>query len=256
MNVKKVEIPVGDRTMTIETGRLAKQADGSVTVRYGDTMVLVAATMATDPREGVHFLPLTCDYRENTYAAGKIPGGFFRREGRPNDKETLTSRLMDRPIRPLFPEGFNHETQVISIVLSYDGENDPAPLALCGASAALNISRIPFDTLLAGVRVGLVEGEYVVNPTSEQREASKLDLLMSCSRDAIVMVEAGALEVSESEVIDGLEFGHQRCREIIEAQERLVRSPVQPVSPGWHGREVAVGQLIQRSVIAMKHRVA
>ncbi|MEM7249036.1 MAG: polyribonucleotide nucleotidyltransferase [Acidobacteriota bacterium] len=222
MSVENVSVALGDHTLSIETGKLATQADGSVVVRMGDTVVLVCATMANEPRDKIFFLPLTCDYRENTYAAGKIPGGFFRREGRPNDKETLTSRLMDRPIRPIFPEGFGHETQVIAMVLSYDGQNDPAPLALCGSSAALNISRIPFDAVLAGVRVGLIDGEYVINPTSDQRAQSRLDLLMSASKDAIVMVEAGGEEVSETEVIDGLEFGHEACRKIIEAQEELV----------------------------------
>src|SRR6266705_1592775 len=166
-------IDFGGRPLIIETGKIAKQADGSVTVRYGDTVVLVTATSERKERPGMGFLPLTVDYRENTYAAGKIPGGFFKREGRPNEKETLTSRLIDRPIRPLFPKGWAYETQVIALVLSADLANDPDVLAVTGASAGLLLSDIPFTTPIAAVRVGLIEGRYILNPTYEQMDQSR-----------------------------------------------------------------------------------
>src|SRR3954465_7783270 len=176
------EINVGGKTISIETGRLAKQADGSVVVRSGDTMVLVTACADPNPREGVDFLPLTCDYKENAYPSGRIPGGFFKREGKPPEKEVLTSRLIDRPIRPLFPSGWRYETQVIALVLSADSENDTDVLALTGASAALALSEIPFQKTIAGVRVGLVDGQYVINPTFQQRKVSRLDLIVAGSK--------------------------------------------------------------------------
>src|SRR5689334_11214926 len=185
------EISVGGRTISLETGRLAKQADGAVLVRSGDAVVLVTACAAASPREGIDFLPLTVDYKENTYASGRIPGGFFKREGKPSEKEVLTSRFIDRPIRPLFPAGWRHETQVIALVVSADTEHDSDVLAITGASAALAISSIPFTRTIAGVRMGLVEGEFIVNPTFEQRRSSRLDLIVAGSKDAIVMVEAG-----------------------------------------------------------------
>ncbi len=221
MSIEKIVVELGGAPVEIETGRIARQADGSVTVRMGETIVLVSACMSSEPKD-LGFMPLTCEYREPTYAAGKIPGGFFRREGRSNEKETLVSRLMDRPIRPLFPEGFQNETQVIATVLSYDGVNEPSPLALLGSSVALCISRIPFDTPLGGVRVGLVNGQFIVNPTKEQMAESRLDLLMAASEQAIVMVEAGAHEVSEDEVIEGLERGHDAIRKLIAAQRQLI----------------------------------
>ena len=167
------------KSLSIETGRLAKQADGAVIVRTGDTMVLVTACAAPSAREGIDFLPLTVDYREYTYASGRIPGGFFKREGKPSEKEVLTSRLIDRPIRPLFPSGWRHETQVIALVLSADAENDSDVLAITGASAALAISSIPFTRTIAGVRVGLVDGQYVINPTFEQRRQSSANSAFS-----------------------------------------------------------------------------
>ena len=196
-------ISVGRQTLSIETGRLAKQADGSVIVRSGDTMVLVTAQAAPNPREGIDFLPLTVDYREYTYASGRIPGGFFKREGKPSEKEVLTSRFIDRPIRPLFPAGWRHETQIIAFVISADTEHDSDVLAITGASAALALSSIPFTRTIAGVRMGLVDGEYIVNPTFEQRRKSRLDLIVAGSKDAIVMVEAGAKEVTEDEILTG-----------------------------------------------------
>src|SRR5437773_8161532 len=191
------ELTIGQNTLRFETGKLAKQAGGSVIVRYGDSVVIVTACRSANAREGIDFLPLTVDYREYTYASGRIPGGFFKREGKSAEKEVLTSRCIDRPIRPLFPSGWRFETQIIALVLSADGENDTDVLAITGASAALAISAIPFEKTIAGVRVGLVDGQYVINPTFEQRKASSLDLVVAGSRDAIVMVEAGAKEVTE-----------------------------------------------------------
>jgi polyribonucleotide nucleotidyltransferase len=208
-------ITVGSRTISLETGRLAKQADGAVLVRSGDTMVLVTACAAPSPREGIDFLPLTVDYREYTYASGRIPGGFFKREGKPSEKEVLTSRLIDRPIRPLFQYGWRHETQVIALLLSADAENDSDVLAITGASAALALSSIPFTKTIAGVRVGLIAGEYIINPTFEQRRQSTLDLVVAGTKDAIVMVEAGAKEVSEEEIVRAFEAAQTAIREIV-----------------------------------------
>src|SRR5438874_5503397 len=178
------ELTIGDNTLRLETGKLAKQAGGSVFVRYGDSVVLVTACRSSNAREGIDFLPLTVDYREYTYASGRIPGGFFKREGKPAEKEVLTSRVIDRPIRPLFPSGWRYETQIIALVLSADGENDTDVLALTGASAALALSEIPFEKTIAGVRIGLVDGRYIVNPTFEQRKQSRLDLIVAGSSDA------------------------------------------------------------------------
>jgi polyribonucleotide nucleotidyltransferase len=216
-------ISVGRQTLSIETGRLAKQADGSVIVRSGDTMVLVTACAAPTPREGIDFLPLTVDYREYAYASGRIPGGFFKREGKPSEKEVLTSRFIDRPIRPLFPAGWRHETQVIALVLSADTENDSDVLAITGASAALALSGIPFTATIAGVRMGLVDGEYVVNPTFEQRRKSRLDLIVAGSKNAIVMVEAGAKEVSEEEILKALDLAHAAIKDIVDNIDALAK---------------------------------
>jgi polyribonucleotide nucleotidyltransferase len=215
------DISVGGRTISLETGRLAKQADGSVLVRSGDTVVLVTACAAAHPREGIDFLPLTVDYREYTYASGRIPGGFFKREGKPSEKEVLTSRLIDRPIRPLFSSGWRHETQIIAFLISADTENDSDVLAITGASAALRLSSIPFTRTIAGVRIGLLDGEFVVNPTFEQRRRSRLDLVVAGSQDAIVMVEAGAKEVSEEEIVKALEHAHAAIRQIIAGIDAL-----------------------------------
>ena len=217
------ELTLGRQTLSIETGKLAKQADGSVIVRFGDSMVLVTACHASTPRQGIDFLPLTVDYREYTYASGRIPGGFFKREGKPAEKEVLTSRLIDRPIRPLFPSGWRFETQVIALVLSADDENDTDVLAVTGASAALALSEIPFQRTLGAVRVGYLDGEYVINPTYAQRRQSALDLVVAGSRDAIVMVEAGAKEVPEAQMIGALEAGHAAIRQIVAAIDALAR---------------------------------
>ncbi len=221
--MRKRDVSIGSRTLSIETGRLAKQADGSVVVRLGDTMVLVTACHAASPREGIDFLPLTVDYREYTYASGRIPGGFFKREGKPTEKEVLTSRLIDRPIRPLFPPGWRFETQVIALVLSADTENDSDVLAITGASAALALSEIPFHATIAGVRVGLIENDYIVNPTYEERKRSKIDLIVAGSRQAIVMVEAGAKEATEDEIVRALEVAHVAIREIVDGIDAMAR---------------------------------
>jgi polyribonucleotide nucleotidyltransferase len=221
--IVRKEIEIGQDRLIVETGRMARQADGAVTVRYGDTVVLVTSVASNKPREGVDFLPLTVDYRENTYAAGKIPGGFFRREGRPNEKEVLTSRVIDRPLRPLFPAGWNFETQIIALVLSADQTNDSDVLALTGASFALGISDIPFSTQIAAVRVGLSpDGEYWINPTFEQLEQSRLNLTVAGSDEAIVMVEAGGSEVSEEEILEGIYRGHESIRKIIAVQREFL----------------------------------
>src|SRR5579871_412589 len=179
----KVEVDLGGRTVSIETGHMAKQANGAVVVRSGDSVVLVTACMAEEPKPGAGFFPLTVDYREYTYAAGKIPGGFIKREGRPSEKEILTSRLIDRPVRPLFPEGFLNETQIIAMVLSADPEQDPNSLAIVGAAAALAISDIPFHHVLGGVRVGMVNGQYVANPTYSEGRESKLNIIVAGSEE-------------------------------------------------------------------------
>jgi polyribonucleotide nucleotidyltransferase len=216
-------VTIGSQTISFETGKLAKQADGSVIVRLGDTMVLVTACYAANPREGIDFLPLTVDYREYTYASGRIPGGFFKREGKPSEKEVLTSRMTDRPIRPLFPTGWRHETQVIALVLSADSENDSDVLAITGASAALAISEIPFQKTIASVRVGLVDGQFIVNPTYPQRRQSRLDLIVAGSRDGIVMVEAGAKEATEEEVVQALDTAQAAIRKIVDVIDDLAK---------------------------------
>jgi polyribonucleotide nucleotidyltransferase len=223
VNTTRREIQVGSRSITLETGKLAKQADGAVLVRSGDTVVLVTACRAPSAREGIDFLPLTVDYREYTYASGRIPGGFFKREGKPTEKEVLTSRLIDRPIRPLFAPGWRYETQVIALLLSADTDNDSDVLAITGASAALAMSSIPFQKTIAGVRVGMVGGQFVINPTFAQRKESTLDLVVAGTKDGIVMVEAGAKEVSESEAVAALEAAHAAIKQIVAGIEELAR---------------------------------
>ncbi|HEX8746717.1 MAG TPA: polyribonucleotide nucleotidyltransferase [Pyrinomonadaceae bacterium] len=227
MGVKKYlkeSIKLGDRELTVETGRIAKQADGSVVVRYGDTMVLVAAVAASSPREGIDFFPLTVEYREANYAAGRIPGNYFRREGRPNEKEVLTSRLIDRPCRPLFTEGFRNETQVIASVISADEDNDPDVIAITGASCALYLSDIPFPNPIAGVRIGLIEGRYIINPTYDERRESRLNLIVAGTEEAIVMVEAGASEVSEEIMVEALMLAHKEINRLCRWQKELYKA--------------------------------
>ncbi|HEY7390623.1 MAG TPA: polyribonucleotide nucleotidyltransferase [Bryobacteraceae bacterium] len=230
-----VEVDLGGgRSLLLETGKIAKQANGAVVVRSGDSVVLVTACMAEEAKPGAGFFPLTVDYREYTYAAGKIPGGFIKREGRPSEKEILTSRLIDRPIRPLFPEGFLNETQVIAMVLSADPEQDPNSLAIAGAAAALAISDIPFPYVLGGVRVGMKDGEYIANPTYTEGRESTLNIVVAGTEDGIVMVEAGAEEVSEADVLGAIEFGHQCCRKIaagIRELMKLAGTPKRPFTP-------------------------
>jgi len=216
----QVQVEVGGRMLTFETGKLAKQANGAVVLKYGDTQLLVTACMDSRPNDR-DFLPLTVDYREYTYSAGKIPGGFFKREGRPSEREILISRLIDRPLRPLFPEGWRNETQIVALVLSADSENDPDVIAVTGASAAAFISDLPFDKPIAAVRVGLLEGQLVANPTVAEQKKSLLNIVVAGSEDAIVMIEAGALEVSEDTIADALSFGHDQIRRIIAAIRQL-----------------------------------
>jgi polyribonucleotide nucleotidyltransferase len=227
MNVHKVSTMIGERELSIEVGKLAKQAHGSALVRYGDTVVLVTACAAKEPREGLDFFPLTVDYRENFYAAGKIPGGFFKREGKPSEREVLNSRMIDRPIRPLFAEGYKNETQVIALVLSADTDIDPSMHAIVGASTALYLSNIPFTTPIAAVRVGLIDGRYYLNPTYTELKNSRLNLAVAGMEDGIVMVEAGANEVSEEVMVEALNFGHQAIKQIIAIQKELY-AKIQP----------------------------
>jgi polyribonucleotide nucleotidyltransferase len=220
----KETIRVGDRDLTVETGKIAKQADGSVIVRYGDTVLLCAAVSSNAPREGIDFFPLTVEYREHQYAAGRIPGNYFRREGRPNEKEVLTSRLIDRPCRPLFVEGYRHETQVVASVISADPENDPDVIAITGASCALYLSDIPFLNPIAGVRVGLVGERYIVNPTYDEVRESKLNLIVAGTEEAIVMVEAGAQQVSEEIMVEALMLAHKEINRLCRWQKELYKA--------------------------------
>ncbi|HXM16725.1 MAG TPA: polyribonucleotide nucleotidyltransferase [Candidatus Eremiobacteraceae bacterium] len=211
-----VTVDVGGRPLILETGKIAKQANGAITARYGDTVVLTTACMNSTPNDR-DFLPLTVDYKENTYSAGKIPGGFFKREGRPSEKEVLTSRLIDRPMRPLFPEAWRNETQIVSMVLSADSANDPDVIALTSASAAAFCSDLPFETPIAAVRVGQVDGQLVINPSVTDQKTSSINIVIAASEEGIVMVESGALEVSEETVVEALEFGHAAVKKIIAA---------------------------------------
>ena len=214
--IKKKEMNWGGRTLAFETGKIARQADGAVVVQYGETMILCTAVAQKTARAGIDFFPLTVNYEEKTYAAGKIPGGFFKREARPGEKATLTSRLIDRPLRPLFAKGFRNETQVICTVLSHDLENDPDIPALVGASAALTISGIPFLGPIAGARVGYIDGEYVLNPRAEERESSALDLIVAGTAEGVLMVESQADELSEEIMLGAVTFGHRACREVVD----------------------------------------
>jgi polyribonucleotide nucleotidyltransferase len=216
----QVSVEVGGRTLILETGKVAKQANGAIVARYGDTFILNTACMAPKPNDK-DFLPLTVDYREYTYSAGKIPGGFFKREGRPTEKEILVSRLIDRPMRPLFPESWRNETQVNAMVMSADSENDPDVIAVTGAAAAAYCSDLPFATPIAAVRVGLLNGQLVANPTVAEQKTSLLNIVIAGSEEAIVMVESGALEVSEDTVVEALEFGHTQIKKIVAAVKDL-----------------------------------
>ena len=245
---------IAGRQLTIETGKLANQAGGSVTVRYGDSILLVTACAAPDPREGVDFLPLTIDYEERLYAVGKIPGSFFRREGRPTETATLAARLTDRPLRPLFPKGFHNEIQVIVTVLSADQANDPDVLGIIGASSALCLSDIPFDGPVSATRLGYIDGEIVVNPTFAQLEESKLDLVVAGTRDAIAMVEAGASEVSEEVIIQAVKRGQEVNQVVIGLQQELMALAGKPkMSPKLDG--YADDELIEKVASAVGDRL-
>ena len=221
-------IELGGRTLTMEIGKIAKQANGAVLVRYGDTAVVVAATGTKTPREGVDFFPLTVDFEEKMYAVGKIPGGFIKREGRPAETAILTSRLIDRPIRPMFPEGYHNDVQIVATAVSVDPDNAPDIPAMIGASCALSISDIPFEGPIAGVRVGMIDGEYIINPTIEQAKVSRLNLAVAGTKDAILMVEAGAKEISEDEMLDAIWFGHEEIKKLVEWQEKIMAEVGKP----------------------------
>ena len=214
-NITSKEINWGGRPLILETGKIARQADGAVLATYGGTQVLCTAVANKSVRPGQDFFPLTVNYQEKTFAAGKIPGGFFKREGRPSEKETLTSRLIDRPIRPLFPDGFRNETQVICTVLAHDLENDPDIVSLVGASAALTISGVPFMGPIGGCRVGYIDGEFVLNPQQDELVSSALDLVVAGTREGVLMVESEAQELDEESMLKAVTFGHEQCQAII-----------------------------------------
>lgn len=226
--IKRYEIDFGGRPLSIEIGKMAKQTNGSAVVRYGDTTVLVTACAAKEASKGKDFLPLTVNYMEMRYAAGSIPGGFFKREGRPSEKEVLCSRLIDRPLRPLFPEGYFNETQVIATVLSFDPENDPEIAAMLGASTALGVSDIPFNNPIAAVRVGRINGKFICNPAYKQQKESDIDLIVAGSQDEIIMVEGGAKMVSEDALLDAMMFAHDSMQEIIKLQKRIITEIGEP----------------------------
>ncbi len=218
----------GGKFITFETGKLAKQAGGSVVAKNGDNVVLATATASPDPREGIDFFPLTVDYREYTYAGGRFPGGFIKREGRPSEREILTSRLIDRPIRPLFADGFKNETQVIAMVLSADTQNDPDIVGINAASAALALSDIPFLGPIGAVRVGMKDGQFLVNPTYDEQREGTLRLTVAGTKDGIVMIEAGASEIDEESIVEAIEFAHTEIKKICAAIEELVQKGGKP----------------------------
>src|SRR5579859_7088607 len=218
----------GGKTLHFETGHLAKQAQGSAIVRLGDNVVLGTAVASPDPREGIDFFPLTVDYREYTYAGGRIPGGFIKREGRPSEKEVLTCRQIDRPIRPLFPDGFRNETQVIALVFSADKENDPDVVGINAAAAALALSDIPFSATVGAVRVGRVNGEFVINPTYAERAATTVNIMVVGHKDGIVMIESGAKEETEEVILAAIEFAHTEIKKIVAGIEELVSKAGKP----------------------------
>lgn len=219
--MEQFEMEIGGRKLIVENGKMAKQANGAVLVRYGDTVVLVTATASAEPREGIDFFPLTVDYEEKMYAAGKIPGGFIKREGRPSSDAVLCARLIDRPIRPLFPKGYRNDVQIVATVLSVEQDNVPEIPAMIGASAALSVSDIPFEGPIAGVRVGRIGDDFIINPTKEEREKSTLNLTVAGSYDAVMMVEAGANELPEDVILDAILFGHKEIQHIVAFQEEI-----------------------------------
>lgn len=222
LGTKEIEINLGNKIIKVETGKIAKQSTSSVVVRCEETTVLATVVASDEPREGIDFLPLLVDYEEKFYAAGKIPGGFFKREGRPSNNAILTSRLIDRPLRPLFPKEYRNDVQIIVTVLSYDQNNLPDVLAIIGASAALWISDIPFQHPIGAVRIGLIENEFVVNPTSQELESSELDLIVAGTKDSIMMMEGKACEVSEEIILKAINIAQESIKTIVESQEKLV----------------------------------
>ncbi len=262
--IKNTSIEINGQDLTIETGLLAKQANGSVTVTYGETVVLVTAVSTDEVREGIDFLPLTVEYQEMSYAGGQIPGNFFRRDmGRPGEKETLTSRLIDRPLRPLFPDNYHFETQVIASVISTDKENDADVLAMIGASAALEISDIPFLGPIAGVRIGRVDGMFITNPTISQQAESDINLIVACNRSGIVMVESGSLFVSESDMIEAIFYGQEAMQAILDMQEELKREvgrpkriiPSESTDDDLHNKIKDIGIPLLRDVITTSDKM-
>src|SRR3989441_11243656 len=246
---QKVTAQIGANQISIETGKIARLADGAVVVTCGDTTVLVSAVSATAVKEGQDYFPLTVDYREKAAAAGKFPGGYFKREGRPTEKETLTSRMIDRPLRPLFPHGYFYDTQVISILLSADGENDPDILAINGASAALSVSDIPFAGPIGAVRVGRLNGQFVANPTHTEREQSDLDLIYVGTENDVIMIEGAANEIAEADFTKALEFAHGHAREMIRIQKQLAEQIGKPK------REMALLQ-VKPELLEIAYQVA
>jgi polyribonucleotide nucleotidyltransferase len=228
-NPIKKSIAYGSHTLTLETGEIARQANGAVVVSLGDTVVLVTAVAAKQPKPGQDFFPLTVDYQEKTYAAGKIPGGFFKREGRPSEKETLTSRLIDRPLRPLFPDGLYNDVQVVATVLSVDPEIDPDIPAMIGASAAVSLSGIPFNGPIGAARVGYADGQYILNPTKAQLEKSQLNLVVAGTEAAVLMVESEAQELPEEVMLGAVVFGHQQQKAVIDLIDQMVEEGGKPL---------------------------
>jgi len=226
--VHKLEIDIAGRPLTLETGRIAGLADGAVLVTYGDSVLLATAVSSTDPREGIDFFPLTVEYEERMYAAGKIPGGFIKREGRPGEQAILSARLTDRPIRPLFPKYYRNDVQIVNLVMSADQVNDPAILSIIGASAALHLSSIPFQGPIGAVRIGLLDDQLVVNPPVNRMEESKLDLVVAGTREAIIMVEAGAKEVPEERIVEALRIAHREIIRLCDMQDAFAREAGKP----------------------------
>src|SRR3990170_8489137 len=242
---QKYEAVVGGKTLAIETGKLAEQAHGAVTVRYGDTLILATATASKQPRPDIDFFPLTVDYEERRYAAGKIPGGFFKREGRPSETAILTMRLTDRPMRPLFPKGMRNDVQIIVTTLSADQENDPAILSILGASAALTISDIPFEGPVGAVRVGYIDGQFVLNPLASQLGDSELDLVVAGTADAVVMVEAGAKELPEDVALEAIKFGQTALQDLVKLQLRMREALGKPkVEFPRHALPAGIGEAV------------
>lgn len=237
MSIKRVKVSFGNSELILETGKMAKQADAAVTVQMGETVILVTTCVSKEAKEGIDYFPLMVEYKEKTYAAGKIPGGFFKREGRPSESEILISRLVDRPIRPLFPKDFRNDVQVTAMVLSSDAENDPDILAVIGASAALSISVIPFAGPIGACRVGRVNGEFVLNPTYTQREASDLDIVVVGTEEKVIMIEGGALEVEEAVILEALKYGHEHLKASIAIQHELA-AKINPAKMSYEAKSV------------------